>query len=279
MAWIVLEGVDRCGKSSIAEFYKKKGFEVIHLSAPDKKYLQPGYAGPSYLDDLMERLMEKTGQNVVWDRSWYGELIWPLVYNRESQLTEEDIDAIREIETHNDTTRLFLMDPDVQAHWQRCVDNKEPLNLQQFNLARRLFSQIAHKYNFAVTSLPKFREANGEPAETKVAPSNTSPATTTVATVPSVSSLEKAEVMKSGGPTKEQTRLEQANAINAILKSKKIFKQNGTEFETIEGQVRTFLNAKLGELLGTESPTDNLSKEDIQIVREFVKRLKDKQTR
>ena len=70
-----------------------------------------------------------------------------------------------------------------------------------------------------------------------------------------------------------------AGNYSTFNRCKEIFKQNGTEFETIEGQVRTFLNAKLGELLGTESPTDNLSKEDIQIVREFVKRLKDKQTR
>ena len=80
------------------------------------------------------------------------------------------------------------------------------------------------------------------------------------------------------GPTKEQTRLEQANAINSILKSKRIFKQTGNEFDLVEDQVRGFLNSKLGELLGSESSSD-LSKEDIFIVKEFVKRLKDKQAR
>ena len=276
MAWLVLEGVDRCGKSSVAEFYKKKGYEVIHLSAPDKKYITPGYAGPSYFDDLMELLMEKTGKNVVWDRSWYGELVWSLVYDRVPQLIEEDIDSIREIEIHNDTTRMLLMDPDIQAHWKRCVDNKEPLTLQQFNLARRLYSQDAHKYNFVVTSLPKFREINGEPVEVKVAPTNPALAVPVSAPIPVVSTLEKNESMK--GPTKEQTRLEQANAINSILKSKRIFKQTGNEFDLVEDQVRGFLNSKLGELLGSESSSD-LSKEDIFIVKEFVKRLKDKQAR
>jgi hypothetical protein len=268
--WIVLCGVDRCGKSTVAEHYKQQGFEVIHMSAPDKKYTQPGYTGPSYMDETMDLISSKTGHNVVWDRSWYGEIIWSAVYGRAPQLNEEDIDILREIEAHNDTVRMILMDPDTAAHWRRCVDNHEPLTLPQFNLARRLYSQMAHKYNFSVTSMPQFMEANGKKTEPKVEP---------VAAQESPKEQDKVESAKTSSISKEQARLEQANAINAILKSKKIFKQVGGEFDAVESQVRKFLTGKLGELLGAGSDPDSLSREDIVIVKEFVKRLKEKQAR
>ena len=94
MAWKVICGIDRSGKSTVAEFYKTQGYEVIHLSAPDKKYSRSGYVGNTYFEDMIELLMSKTGKDVFWDRSWYGERVWPFVYGREPQLTEEDVERI-----------------------------------------------------------------------------------------------------------------------------------------------------------------------------------------
>lgn len=275
MAWYCLEGIDRSGKSTVAEFYKKQGFEVIHLSAPDKKYTRLGYTGPSYLDDTMELMVSKSGQNIVWDRSWYGESnIWPYVYGRDPQLTEEDIEILREIEDQNDTTRILMFDPDAKANWQRCVDNKEPLTLQQFNLARQLYSAMAHKYNFTVTSLPKFLEANNVAPKqpTKLDSDTVAPVSNNVA-----AAVAEIKAMAEEKMSKEQEKLEKANAINSVLKTKKLFKQTGWPYDELEGQVRQFLNTQLGDILGTAKPSTALSTEDVMIVKEFLKRLKEKQ--
>ena len=98
MSWIILEGIDRSGKSSVANLYKAKGFELIHMDAPDKKYIEKGYAGPSYVDDMMEMYLSYDNKDVIFDRSIYGECIWPHVYGRDPMLSEDDFEMLREFE-------------------------------------------------------------------------------------------------------------------------------------------------------------------------------------
>jgi polyphosphate kinase 2 (PPK2 family) len=118
MTWIILEGNEKVGKSTVANFYAQKGFQVVHFSAPPKKYSQLGYSGPSYLDDLLEKLMPLSGQDVLFDRSWWGELVWPQVFGRMPLLSEEDFDLLKEIEEQNLVERYLLVDKDHKAHWQ-----------------------------------------------------------------------------------------------------------------------------------------------------------------
>jgi hypothetical protein len=82
MSFVIIEGLDRTAKSTLANMYVQKGYKLIHFSAPDKKYSESGYSGPSYLEDLIEMMVSLSGQDVVFDRSHYGELIWPYVYGR-----------------------------------------------------------------------------------------------------------------------------------------------------------------------------------------------------
>jgi polyphosphate kinase 2 (PPK2 family) len=117
--FIIIEGIDRSGKSTIAELYKKNGYKIIHMSAPNKKYKQPGYSGPSYLDEILDIYMEHDGQDVVFDRSAYGEFIWPHVYGRESTLSEDDMEILQEFEERNETLKILMTDPDTEAHWKR----------------------------------------------------------------------------------------------------------------------------------------------------------------
>jgi hypothetical protein len=274
MAWICCEGIDRSGKSTVAEFYKTQGYEVIHLSAPDRKYSKPGYIGNTYFEDMVELLVSKTGKDVFWDRSFAGERVWPFVYGREPQLTEEDVDYLRELEDQNQTQRILMVDTDLRAHWKRCVDNKEPLTAQQFQLAHQLYSAMAHKYGFSVLSLPQFLEANNvkpiaqnvsvpPPAVAPVAPAGHVPSPTVVP--------EKVPETKL---TESQQRLEVANAINSVLNQSRVLKKHGWPYDDLEKDIRSMLNDKLGDLLG--HPSEKLSKEDVSIVREFVKRLKEK---
>jgi len=264
--FIIIEGIDRSGKSTVSDYYKKQGYEYIHFSAPDKKYSSPGYAGPSYLDEIIEILMNCDGKNVVFDRSWFGELLWSQVYGRQPQLSEDDIDVIREYEEHNQAQRILMVDLDVEAHWQRCVANKEPMNRRQFEDARRLYSKMAHTYQFSILSLPEFIKQN---------PSTIAESMPIIKTDTLAPSVEVPQT-SSRNMSPEQATLEKANAINTILKSKRLFKQQGWPYDDLENQVRIFLNDRLGDLLGRSKDNGILSKEDILIVKEFVKRLRDK---
>lgn len=269
MSWIVCEGIDRSGKSTVAEFYRGKGYEVIHLSAPDKKYSVPGYTGPSYLDDLLEQVLSMSGKDVVWDRSWYGETVWSHVYSRTPQLIPEEIEIFREIEDQNQTRRILMIDTNLDAHWKRCVDNKESLTKPQFIQAKRQYDAMAHKYNFEIKQLSDFVEKpnvtdnTGDDKVDPVAP--TAPADTAALAV-----VED----KKFAQTAEQIKLGRANAINKIL-SKPILKTDGPVYDQLEKEIRSFLNDRLGELFSGKN-TQVLSQEDVAVVKEFVKILKEK---
>jgi hypothetical protein len=152
-----------------------------------------------------------------------------------------------------------MHDPNVEAHWKRCVDNKEPLTKPQFVRARNLFSAMAEKYNFTRKTLQDFPEIAIVVEEPKA----------------------KVEIEKPAPQlklTSEQVKLETANAINAVL-GKRIIKQKGPIFDKIEINLRTFLNTELGKILGTknETPAGQFSNEEVELLRFFCQKLKEKQ--
>jgi len=275
MAFVILEGVDRSGKSTVAKLYESQGYKSIHFSAPDRKYSQPGYTGPSYLDDLVEMLVGLSGQDIVFDRSWYGETIWPFIYSRNPLLSEDDIDVLRDIEDQNSTTRILMVDTDIEAHWQRCVDNKEPLSLSQFKSAYQLYAAMADRYGFSIKTKHDFVPQKPEVKEMSPEPKLESK----VFAAP-VSTSEITNVVKMDAPIKltpEQQKLQQANAINDILSSR-IIKKKGAEYDSIETRIREFLNQELAKLLGTDKPQISLpfTSEEITLLKALANRVKDK---
>lgn len=215
-----------------------------------------------FLEEQMQLVSQAASKNIILDRSYYGELIWPQIYGRESLLNDEGLETLRELEDSVGTVRILMHDPNVEAHWKRCVDNKEPLTKPQFVKARALFSTMADKYGFQRKTLSDFPEvpitvqevqaSKSEPQE-KIAP----------------------PVLKL---TNEQVKLETANAINEVL-GKRIVKQKGPIFDKIEINLRTFLNTELGKILGTK--TENIgtqfSSEEVELLRFFCKKLKENQ--
>ena len=276
MALIILEGLDRTGKSSVAQLFESKGYELIHMSAPDKALSQPGYEGPTYLDQMVDLLASVGGRDVVLDRSHYGELIWPQVYGRKSLLNDEDMEYLREIENNMDPLRILMHDPNNEAHWQRCVDNKEPLTKSQFVKARALYSSMADKYGFERKTLKDFPDAvQPLPKEAKPARvSEPSPVGDDKAVVPAGKAGSDSVLTK----TKEQLKLERANIINEVL-SKRIIKGKGASYDEVERNVRHFLNTELGKILGTSNPNNaSLNNEEVELLKFFCKRLKDKES-
>jgi hypothetical protein len=77
--------------------------------------------------------------------------------------------------------------------------------------------------------------------------------------------------------SKEQIKLEKANAINDVL-SRRIIKGKSEVYDDIENEVRSFLNNKLGTILGSEQP-DTFSKDEIFLLRALINRLKEKENK
>jgi hypothetical protein len=278
MALIILEGLDRTGKSSVAEMFQKQGFDIVHMSAPPKEMQRDGYAGPSYLEMMVDMLGELQGRDVVLDRSHYGELIWPQVYGRKALLSDEDVEYLREIENNMDTTRILMHDPNNEAHWQRCVDNKEPLTKPQFVKARSLYSALADKYGFDRKTLKDFPDAEQPlPSNGNNKGSKSADASKIVSETSDSSSETSGDKDKNLSKTKEQLKLEKANVINEVLE-KRIIKGKGAMYDDVERSVRHFLNGELGKILGTSSPSvSGFSNEEMELLKFFCKRLKDKE--
>ena len=286
MSWIILEGLDRTGKSTVADLYREQSFEVVHMSAPSKKYKEPGYSGPSYLDEMLELYMKYDNKNVIFDRSIYGELVWPYVYGRNPLLSEDDLEILQEFEDRNQVDKMLLVDPSVEQHWQRCVENKEPLTRPQFNIASRMFDKLAHSFNFIPRQLsdfkPKITEdksdditvveeiAKSQPIDTRKDKATSSDSSTAIA----IQSGETVTIQ--GGKTKEQTILDKANAINSIL-SKRIIKQKGTAFDLIESDIKVYLNNQLKVLFNGGTNIEELTNDETIVLKLYAKRILDKQ--
>lgn len=266
MALIILEGLDRTGKSSVAQLFESQGFQLIHMSAPPK-----GTGADQYVGEMVDLLTSLAGKDFVLDRSHYGERVWPQVYGRESLISEEDMEMLREIEDGLDVTRILMHDPNSEAHWQRCVENKEPLTKVQFVKARSLYSGMADKYGFERKTLKDFPDAM------QPLPVDKGKTATNVLDQPA-STADKAEGDRSStnNKTKEQLKLERANIINEVL-ARRIIKGKGAMYDDVERSVRHFLNTELGKILGTSTNTPGLSNEEIELLKFFCKRLKEKE--
>lgn len=277
MSWVIAEGLDRTGKSTVAALYEKQGYKVIHMSAPNKKYREPGYSGPSYLDDLLDIYMEMDGKDVFFDRSPYGEFIWPYIYNRDPMLSEDDMEVLQDFEERNDTQKILMIDPNTSEHWARCVANKEPLNINQFKIASTLFNKLAHKYNFAPKQLKDFK--NVEAKDTKsISPlikqeeslkKGQTPIPVTVASSPMSATVQILQ------QESELDKLEKANAIRDVL-SKRILKQKGGTFDKLEDDLKTFLKSKLSEIFSDQSVRVSLNEDEITILKMYCQQLKEK---
>ncbi len=286
MAWILIEGLDRSGKSTVAEYYKSQGFQIVHMSAPSKKYKDPLYTGASYFEEIYELYSKYTDIDVVWDRTSMGELVWPHVYGRKPMLTEDDIAELREIEARNKTKYLFMSDPDVKAHWDRCVANNEPLTKKEFKAAILLYRNMSSKYGFQQVHLPVFLEKHKLKMEDFDAPSKThKPKSSEDDRLPDKEAHEKQGSERSGpddsfsfdnDKTPEQLRLEKANAINSILSSK-LIKRRGPVFDQLERDIKLFLNDRLASLFGKQ--TRDFTSKEVQILKTYCKLIDERDKR
>lgn len=286
MSWIFLEGLDRSGKSSVADYYKKQGYKVIHMSAPDKKYFNPSYAGESYLEELVRLYSIHDGQNVVFDRTCYGELVWPNVYNRLAMLNEEDIEYLASIERNNDTQKILMFDSNTEAHWQRCVDNNEPLTRQQFGRANLFYERLVKDYGFKKQQLSDVegfehlsKKNNGTVKSNNSIQEDLSKSNDNISVTTSSDNSSTKEARNSSNDKTSasllsvEDRLERANAIRGILQSQ-ILRKKGGAYDDIESSIREFLQIQLDGLFKEqENKSNGFSEDEIKILKLYAQRI------
>lgn len=238
------------------------------MSAPPK-----GISQDEYLGEMVDLLSSLSGKDVVLDRSHYGELVWPGVYGRKAVLDEDAIEVLREIEATMDVSRILMHDNNSEAHWQRCVDNNEPLTKVQFVKARSLYSSMADKYGFIRKTLKDFPDAV-QPLPAK----NNQVETVLPAAKADTQAVKAIDKVKNSGPslekTREQQKLDKANAINEVL-SKRLIKGKGEVYDELERSVRHFLNNELGKIFGNAT-SSGFTAEETELLKFFVQRLKEK---
>lgn len=284
MTWVILEGLDRSGKSSLAEIYKNQGFQVVHMSAPDKKYFKKGYSGPSYLEEILEMYTEYAGKDMVFDRSPYGELVWPEIFGRESLLNDEDFEYLRQIEYNNDSVRILMYDEDEDAHWQRCLANNEPLNKSQFFHATRLYENMSKTYEFEKRQLTDFKKTQSGDSRNKESDDKSLSKSQNLRDSGVPGSLRSSDSGPASDPedsefrrvvhTQLDKKLERANAIRDLLGGP-IIKKKGDAFSQLEKDIRSFLEQQL-EIIFHEPKTNDFTDEEIQILKIYAKRIKEK---
>ena len=264
MALIILEGLDRVGKSTVAEQYKAKGFELIHQGTPPK-----GQTSGLFVEEQVQLISSAAGKDVVLDRSYYGELVWPKVYGRPSLLDEEKLEALREIEKTVGTTRILMHDPSAEKHWKRCVENNEPMTKLQFVQARKLFLELAEKYGFEKKNLLDYKILA---VKTEVDPQTKEQDTTYVHTAEMLAKSKS----DTKALSKEQVKLETANAISDVL-SRRILKPKGQIYDRLEISLRTYLNGELAKIFGNVVPDalGQFTTEEVELLKFFCGRLKE----
>lgn len=294
MAWILVEGLDRSGKSSVAESYRKKGYAVVHMEAPSKKYYQDGYAGESYLEEIVRLYAKYEGQNVLFDRTIYGELIWPNIYGRQSLLEAEDLDYLAQIENNNSVEKILMFDANTEAHWQRCVDNDEPLTRQQFGRASIFYDRLTKEYGFKKKQLTDFPEIM---QKTQIASEQKSTTTDSSAkeglrgndgntdnSKPTSQVTNVGERVGNTGSTAVapqhavpdfDAKLQLANTIREVLQGKILRKKGGT-YDDLEKDIKEFLQKKLEEVFVGKPTEHSFSEDEIAVLKVFAKRVKEK---
>lgn len=284
--WIICEGIDRSGKSTVAEYYRQQGYEIVHMSAPHKKYSETGYAGPSYLEEIVEMYNLYAGKDVFWDRSPWGELIWPEVFNRMPLLNDEDFEYLTQLEYNQSTTRYLMVPEDTEAHWKRCTDNKEPINRIQFVQAARLYDKLELDRDFKTKQLSDFSdlaEENKKAAKQKQAEKR-------VSRNEKGSSRDGGNADSSGSDTGRdkrsllqdsdvnslsmEQRLERANAIRVLLEGK-IIKKKGVAFNDLDKDIRRFLNKELEQIFN-KSIESSFTDDQVIVLQNMAQRILDK---
>jgi len=143
---IILEGCDKTGKSTLAQYIVEKyGFKLIKCSQPKKGEAYNEYTG------IIEKI-SKGKENYVIDRMHLGEEVYGPIYRGRSELTQEQFQDIEKRLNDLNTVLIYCYDREENIA-RRFIDDGETFTKTE-NI-----QDILDKYLVVVkkSALPKYR--------------------------------------------------------------------------------------------------------------------------
>lgn len=148
----LFEGMDKVGKTTAAETVRKKiKGEIVHMGVPSK-----WHTPETYFAECLHKLALTAKKNVVFDRTFFGELIWPSIYGRSAMLSEDKVATLLQAahHMHPDGVHLIYMhDPDKEAHIARMEAFGEPV--YKYDEASSIHREVLAKNNFQFITYPE----------------------------------------------------------------------------------------------------------------------------
>ena len=186
-----------------------------------------------------------------------------------------------------------MYDSNTEAHWQRCADNNEPLNRQQFGRANIFYERLVNDYGFQKKQLSEFPELMPEGTGSVDSDGSSSVGEAQKDLHRSDGDPDNSEFDKqtsgmgsniapcsdegdNGAVGSVEDKLERANAIRTLLQGK-IVKKKGGVYDDLEQSIRRFLNEELDQIFTGKTRDQGFTPEETGILKLYVQRIKEKQ--
>ena len=127
---IIIEGVDRIGKTTLAKkIAKRYKLDYVHVGINDPKDYD------FYYQTLRKR-------NVIFDRHFIGEMIYPSVFNRKKQLTIEEFKKLMQFSFEEEIKVIILYSDDHELLNKRMRRERYKQVRMQYQLINKAFHTI-----------------------------------------------------------------------------------------------------------------------------------------
>ena len=129
---VILEGPDATGKTTLADkLCAKYGMTTIHSTSKTRNDLY-------YHLDLLDYHF-----NTVFDRFHIGEQIFPIIYNRQGMMTNDEYEKVNERIIDNNDILVVFMTSDINILNNRLIERGEESYLEEIDQQNSLFTKYA----------------------------------------------------------------------------------------------------------------------------------------
>ena len=138
---IIVEGCDGTGKTTLCkQLAEKYGWDIVHVTSKDPNDF-----------DFYKQTMRKT--NVVFDRHFIGEMIYPRVYNRKGNLDRHDLEYFIK-ESYKQKCPVIVLTADIEELKRRLsIRGEESFVLDKLSSINDQFIAIALKYELNIDNM------------------------------------------------------------------------------------------------------------------------------
>lgn len=124
---IIIEGPDATGKTTLAkDLSSKYGFEYIHSTAETPNTYE-----------WHKEILDK--HNIVCDRFFIGETIYPIIYNRKPKMSLNDLDRLLDDMKNSDDLIIVMYASDMSILKDRLIERGEMHYLEEIDQQNELF--------------------------------------------------------------------------------------------------------------------------------------------